>query len=79
MSIYRTLALGVSTATLVTASFLGQSPSFPVKRSDGIVAGAENGTSYSYSLTKTSEQCPTLLTADLQTSLQEFDGLFPPE
>ncbi|KAJ4386703.1 hypothetical protein N0V93_009601 [Gnomoniopsis smithogilvyi] len=79
MSIYTIFALGVSASTLVTASILGHSHSLPVKRSNGIVAGEKNGTSYSYNLTTTSAQCPTLLAADLQTSLEEFDGLFPPE
>lgn len=79
MSIYRVFALGISTGTVVAASILGQNPSFHDKRSEGIVAGARNDTSYYYNLTATSAQCPTLLTDDLQTSLEEFDGLFPPE
>lgn len=79
MSVYKVLAFGFTASTLVAASILGRSPSSPVKRSDGIVAGAENGTTYYYNLTATSAQCPTLLTDDLQTSLEEFDGLFPPE
>lgn len=79
MPLYRIFALGVSAATLVTASILGQSHPFPVKRSDGIVTGATNGTFYPYKLTATSAQCPSLLTADLQTSLKRFDAMFPPE
>lgn len=77
MSTYRTFALGILTATLVSASVFGQSPPIQVKRSDGIVAGVDNSTSYYYNLTETSQQCPTLLAADLQTSLEEFDALFP--
>lgn len=79
MSIHRAFALGISTATLVSASLFGQRSSLPVKRSDGIVAGVDNSTSYYYNLTETSQQCPTLLAADLQTSLEEFDALFPQE
>lgn len=70
---------GIFVLTLVTAAILEHNPLLPVKRSEGTVAGAENGTSYYYKLTATSAQCPSLLVADLQTSLGEFDGLFPPE
>ncbi|CAN8100654.1 unnamed protein product [Discula destructiva] len=64
-----------------TAAVAGQSHywSFPVKRSQGIVAGAENGTYYHYNSTGTSAQCAELSVADLQASLAQFDSLFPPE
>ena len=64
----------------VSAFVLGQRHSnFPVKRSEGIVVGAEDGTSYAWESTGTSASCPTLLVPDLQASLVQFDPLFPPQ
>ena len=77
MTFSKLFTLAVSASTLATASVLGQN--FPVKRSEGTVAGAEDGTCYHWNSTGTSAQCPTLLLTDLQTSLVQFDPLFPPE
>ena len=80
MTFSKLFTLAVTTSTLATGSVLGQRYSnFLVKRSDGTVAGAEDGTSYFWNSTGTSAQCPTLLSTDLQTSLLQFDALFPPE
>lgn len=74
MTFSKLFTFAVSVSALTTAYVLG-----PVKRSAGTVAGAEDGTSYFWNSTETSAQCPTLLPADLQTSLVQFDGLFPRE
>ncbi|KAH8803427.1 bacterial alpha-L-rhamnosidase-domain-containing protein [Xylogone sp. PMI_703] len=80
MAFPKLFTLMVAASTLTTASVLGQRyANFPVKRSEGTVAGAEEGISYFWNTADTSEQCPTLLANDLQTSLVQFDGLFPPE
>lgn len=80
MASSKIFALAVSACALATASGLAQRhPGFSFKRSQGTVAGAENGTSYYWNSTSTIAQCPDLTTADLQTSLEQFNGLFPPE
>lgn len=78
MAFFKTLTLAVSVASVACASVLGQGYShLPTKRSSGTVAGAEDGTSYTWSSDGTSAQCPDLPTADLVTSLDQFDGIFP--
>ncbi|KAG8157092.1 hypothetical protein KVR01_013082 [Diaporthe batatas] len=72
------LTLAVSAASLASASVLGQGHAHrPTKRSSGTVAGAEAGTFYTWSSDGTTAQCPDLPTADLETSLDQFDGIFP--
>ena len=74
----KALVLIVSTTSLVTATVLGASGTLS-KRTEGTVAGAEDGVSYHYNLTGTSAQCIELSVADLESSLEQFDTLFPPE
>lgn len=74
----KALALTVSATSLVTAAVLGSSHTL-TKRSDGTVAGAEDGTSYHFNSTGTSAQCTQLSVADLESSLAQFDSLFPPQ
>ncbi|KAL9615809.1 MAG: hypothetical protein Q9160_009242 [Pyrenula sp. 1 TL-2023] len=80
MTFSKLLTLAVSASALATASTLKQRhPNLPVKRSDGTIIGAEPGISYQWNSTGTSAQCPALLVTDLQTSLTQFDSLFPPQ
>ncbi|KAI3400775.1 hypothetical protein diail_1984 [Diaporthe ilicicola] len=78
MFFWKALALTVSTTSLVTAAALGSSHTV-TQRSEGIVPGAEDGTSYYFNSTGTSETCAGLSVADLESSLEKFDTLFPPE
>lgn len=78
MAFSKFLTLAVSAASLACASVLGQGYAhLPTKRSSGTVAGAEDGTSYTWYSDGTTAQCPDLPTADLVTSLDHFDGIFP--
>lgn len=78
MFFWKALVLTVSTASLGTAAVLDSSHT-GIKRSEGTVPGAEDGTSYHFNSTGTSEQCPGLSVADLESSLARFDPLFPPQ
>lgn len=78
MAFSKFLTLAVSAASLVSASVLGQGfAHLPTKRSSGTVDGAEDGTSYTWYSDGTTAQCPDLPVADLETSLDQFDGIFP--
>lgn len=77
MFFWKALALTVSTTSLVGAAALGSSHTV-TQRSEGTVAGAEEGTSYYFNSTGTSEQCGGLSVADLESSLAQFDTLLPP-
>lgn len=79
MAFSKIFTLAVSAFALAAASRLQRNSDLSVKRSQGIIPGAENSTSYTWNSTGTSAQCPSLTPADLQTSLSEFDSLFPPE
>lgn len=78
MFFWEALVLTISTASLGTAAVLGSSYA-GVKRSEGTVPGAEDGTSYHFNSTGTSETCAGLSVADLESSLARFDPLFPPQ
>ncbi|KAL1880068.1 hypothetical protein Daus18300_001431 [Diaporthe australafricana] len=78
MFIFKALVLAVSTTSLVTASVLGSSHTWS-RRSEGTVAGAEDGVSYHFNSTGTSDTCVGLSVADLESSLVQFDTLFPPQ
>lgn len=78
MGFSKILTISVWAASLASASVLGQSYAhLPTKRSSGTVAGAEDGTSYTWYSDGTTAQCPNLPVADLETSLDQFDGIFP--
>lgn len=78
MYFLKALVLAVPTTHLVAAAILGSSHT-EIKRSEGTVPGAEEGTSYHFNSTGTSAQCAGLSVADLESSLERFDPLFPPQ
>lgn len=78
MFFLKALVLTVSTTRLAAAAILGSSHT-DIKRSEGTVPGAEEGTSYHFNSTGTSAQCAGLSVADLESSLERFDPLFLPQ
>ncbi|KAJ0107463.1 hypothetical protein J7T55_007652 [Diaporthe amygdali] len=78
MFFWKALVPTISTTSLVAAAILGSSH-IGIKRSEGTVTGAEDGTSYHFNSTGTSAQCAGLSVADLESSLARFDSLFPPQ
>lgn len=78
MFFWKALVLAVSTTSLATAAVLDSSHT-ESKRSDGTVAGAEDGTSYYFNSTRTTDQCGGFTAEDVESGLVQFDPLFIPQ
>lgn len=78
MFLLKALALAISTTSFATAAVLSSSRT-ESKRSDGTVAGAEDGTSYYFNSTRTTDQCGGFTAEDVEAGLTQFDPLFLPQ